>query len=967
MRRWHEGGEQMPRSMKKKIVLLPYDFDTAIGINNEGSLVFSYNLEDTDTVDDAEVFNGQDSVLWNNLRKTFGRELRSMYRDLRSAGIISYDTVERMFEEHQGKWTASIFNEDSWYKYIDPLRHDGDDSYLSMMQGSKAEQRKWWLNNRFRYIDSKYNAGDALTDVITLRGYAKANITVTPYADIYPSVKYGSYLVSERGHRGTPTVLICPLDRVNDTEIMVFSASQIASLGDLSGLKVGYANFSMATRLQSLKLGDQDSEYSNRNLKTLYLGNNTLLRTIDVRNCSALGTDKQKAIDLSGCSNIEHVFFDNTALSSVSLPNGGILKTLHLPSTVSDLTILNQQVITEFLLPSTANLTSLRLENVSSVVDSLSILRTLPARSSVRLIGFEWDCADYDEIIGILDLLDTMRGIDERGETVPTAQIYGTIHVPAINTDQIRTIQSRYHDITVVPETISYRVRFFNEGTLLHTAYVPSGTDATDPVTAGTIETPYKASVGRTGFAYTGWSASLENITADTDFQAQYIETHAYEVQFQNYDGTLLHTEIVAEGATCPDPVANNTIQAPKKPADSNYFYSFLGWDGSLINVRQDRVLTAVYSNQRAYTVIFRNPSPDYTILSTYYLPYMALCPDPIADDTIDTPTKAPDTTNQYDYVFDEWDSTPSGSITGNRTFTAKYTQIRYYWFTFKSEDGNTVLLQEKWHQGQTVTDPVLDGRLATPIKDPSGDIIYTFWQWESYTFPRQASGNVTTRAQFRTNQVWTVTFANWDNTVLDTQQVPDASYAEDPITAGRIGTPLRASTEAYDYTFQRWGGTLGPIRSNKTITAQFSSTQRTYRVNFFDGETLLRSQLFPYGRKISYPDRLYDGNNLVTHWTPRVHTVYTDNDLYAVWTPLITDSWAQIIAAAEDGTYSTKYSIGQYKMADFGKYGLVPMRLTAFDQKQTPGGETCKMIWCAYEPINRMFAFATNFPAINQ
>ena len=34
--------------MKKKIVFLPYDMDTAIGINNEGSLVFSYNLEDID-------------------------------------------------------------------------------------------------------------------------------------------------------------------------------------------------------------------------------------------------------------------------------------------------------------------------------------------------------------------------------------------------------------------------------------------------------------------------------------------------------------------------------------------------------------------------------------------------------------------------------------------------------------------------------------------------------------------------------------------------------------------------------------------------------------------------------------------------------------------------------------------------------------------------------------------------------
>jgi len=45
--------------MKKKIVWLPYDFDTAIGINNEGSLVFGYELEDIDHLEGgADVFNG---------------------------------------------------------------------------------------------------------------------------------------------------------------------------------------------------------------------------------------------------------------------------------------------------------------------------------------------------------------------------------------------------------------------------------------------------------------------------------------------------------------------------------------------------------------------------------------------------------------------------------------------------------------------------------------------------------------------------------------------------------------------------------------------------------------------------------------------------------------------------------------------------------------------------------------------
>ena len=75
--------------------------------------------------------------------------------------------------------------------------------------------------NRFKYIDSKYNAGDSLTDVITLRGYAKSNITVTPYADIYATVKYGSYLVQQRAARNLPVEPVCPLTNVNDTEIYI--------------------------------------------------------------------------------------------------------------------------------------------------------------------------------------------------------------------------------------------------------------------------------------------------------------------------------------------------------------------------------------------------------------------------------------------------------------------------------------------------------------------------------------------------------------------------------------------------------------------------------------------------------------------------------------------------------------------------------------------------------------------------
>ena len=101
------------------------------------------------------MFNGQNSVLWCNLRDAFGPELATMYKSLRSAGTLSYDTVESRFEAHQDKWCEAIFNEDAWRKYINPLiapepGKTPSSSYLSMMQGSMREQRKWWLYNRFR-------------------------------------------------------------------------------------------------------------------------------------------------------------------------------------------------------------------------------------------------------------------------------------------------------------------------------------------------------------------------------------------------------------------------------------------------------------------------------------------------------------------------------------------------------------------------------------------------------------------------------------------------------------------------------------------------------------------------------------------------------------------------------------------------------------------------------------------------
>lgn len=585
----------------KKIVFLPYDMDTAIGINNEGALVFSYNLEDIDqTEGGADVYNGQQSVLWKNIRAAFGPELQAMYQQLRSTGALSYNLTEQMFEEHQDKWPEAVFNEDAFYKYIQPLIDDNNASYLSMAQGSKEEQRKWWLYNRFRYIDSKYNAGDALTDVITLRGYAKNNIMITPYADVYASVKYGSYLVQTRAARNQAYELVCPLDNVNDTEIYIYSASQLKSVGDLSGLMVGYADFTNATKLQSLKLGE-GGNYENGNLTELHLGNNVLLGTLDVRNCPAL----EQAVDISGCTNIEHVYFEGTAITSLTLPNGGILKTLHLPGTITNLTIRNQTAISDFQITDASNITTLRLENVSTAVNSKSMVMALAANSRVRLIGFYWTAADADEIDAILDKLDTMRGLDEQGNNVATAQVSGEIHTTNLTGAQIAEFSARYPYINVTADHTTSNLYYYNyDGTsLLYTETIQDGGNG------GYTGTSSRSQTAQYTYTFVGWSRSMDSQTAEADARTNVVmdrnvyaafsrTVRTYTVRFYNGSTLLQTVNNVPYGSTA--------TYTGSEPTSSDG--PFIGWEPSNENITGATDCVAQ----------FQAPEPAHTITDTW-------------------------------------------------------------------------------------------------------------------------------------------------------------------------------------------------------------------------------------------------------------------------------------------------------------------------------------------------------------
>ena len=413
---------------------LPYDMDTAIGINNEGALAFDYSLEDTDMLSPtAGVYNGYQTVMWNNVRRCFPNELQSLYQSVRAEGIVSYDVIEQRFEQHQNTWNEAIFNEDAYFKYIRPFVEDGENN-LYMCLGSKAEQRKWWLYNRFRYIDSKYTAGLATSSTLQMRVYQRSDLTVTPYADIYASALFDSNLVKEKAHRGEPTVLNAPPNwnpGGSDAVLRIYSADQIKSLGDLSGFYVGAVSFAAATKLQSVKLGDADAQYQNDNLTDVTFGTNNLLTSVDIRNCPNLTSN----IDFSHCENLSVLHMEGTSVVGVTLADGGVLSELYLPDTVTNLTLKNLPYLSTFELNDLSNLTTLWLENIdATIIDGLdTVYNDMATGGRVRLVGFDKTYANDSDFTATMRKMMNMRGIDSDGSNLQDAYLQGEVTVGEIN------------------------------------------------------------------------------------------------------------------------------------------------------------------------------------------------------------------------------------------------------------------------------------------------------------------------------------------------------------------------------------------------------------------------------------------------------------------------------------------------------------------------------------------------------
>ena len=128
------------------------------------------------------------------------------------------------------------------------------------------------------------------------------------------------------------------------------------------------------------------------------------------------------------------------------------------------------------------------------------------------------------------------------------------------------------------PET-TYTVTFYDwNGAMLKAQTVKQGEAATAPTTPT-----------RTGYTFTGWDKDFTNVQSDLSIYATYTENGqpvtTYTVKFCDWNGTVLKTQTVQQGQSATAPV-NPTREG----------YTFTGWDKVFTNVQADLFVYAVYT-----------------------------------------------------------------------------------------------------------------------------------------------------------------------------------------------------------------------------------------------------------------------------------------------------------------------------------------------------------------------------------
>jgi len=462
-------------------------------------------------------------------------------------------------------------------------------------------------------------------------------------------------------------------------------------------------------------------------------------------------------------------------------------------------------------------------------------------------------------------------------------------------------------DITLVAEwqIREYEVTFVNwDDEVLSTQTIEHGSPATAP------EVP-----DREGYDFVGWDAEFYNVTGDLTVTAQF-EIKKYTVTFVNWDDTVLETQIVEHGSAAVAPEDD-----PAKVG-----HTFTGWDVEFCNITDDLTVKAQFIiNVYMVSFVHNDGTDEITMkpvehgslveklfvesvshdlvawmydgevfcfdtpivgymtlvaeweLKTYVVAFWSnggTAVDPASVEVKHGYTiEEPEAPTRVGHTFRGWFFDDDGAaaqfnfstpITGDMDLVALWTALRYT-VTFDHNDGTDDVTLRTVEHGNTVA------KLALSVpKTISHDLVAWMYDGEEFDFSTPIVGYMTLVAEWALKK-YTVTFVDWDGTVLNEQIVEHGYGAEAPEEPVREG-----------FRFTGWDLPFGYVTGDMTVTAMYIVT---YTVTFVDWNGVeLSVQTIDEGSAALAPEDPFRVGYTFTGWNVPFDNITGDLTVTAVY-----------------------------------------------------------------------------------
>ena len=674
-----------------------YDFDTSLGIDNVGKLTIPYGKEDIDYYDDnpekGYIYRAADSTFFTRVRDLFRPQLESMYLDRESAGAWSSTDLIQQWDNSQKQFPEELWRLDIQRKYIrtylgtsvdNSLEGEATSRFLTeMLNGRKRYQRRMFERNQELYMASKYFGNFATANNIYLRfdnpeQYNEEfkpdfSLEITPYADMYIGVSFanGSTPVHFRAKQGEKHTVRSPLSKGDIT--LVYGAKFIQAIGNLSRCYVYDVDFSKATRLQTLIIGDSDERYSNSKLTSLSLESNSILEYLDVSNLKSL-----EKVDVSKCFNLKTLIAKGCGCSSVEFARGGLIEKMYLPE-ITTLNIRKLHNIVEYDIPST-KLKELFIED-TPLIDSNAIVSAAVNLNRVRLIDIDWVLDTPHTLIRMIPL----GGYDAEGNTQSKSVVTGYAHVNFATGSDYKDLVENYRELSLTFDSLESKVYFRDENSNVldeRTVYNPelAGTTVNpDGVTLKNIPDIVVTKTDLSGqykYTHDGWTRIkyssaqdeqvFKNILGDRDVYPRFIsEVKTYNLRFYTLN-KLIYEETLPYGTEIrydPEKALKNTALIGnvideegyplKQDTGSPFMYKYVAFLPYADTITEDTELYAdfVLSLDNVIPAVLTEfeYTQDDTKKTLYLNKYVAVAGDEAAESDSDSITSISDTYKVYD------------------------------------------------------------------------------------------------------------------------------------------------------------------------------------------------------------------------------------------------------------------------------------------------------------------------------